>query len=176
MKKSIVCMSMLLFSVCLLAQETNNNTTEENIAVRSHELKLNGLWLVLGSFDVSYEYLLNEESALGLEVLLPFDDEVNDEIQYYISPYYRIYFGKKYAAGFFLEGFAMLNSTERELFTSEDDFVTDVALGIGLGGKWITKRNFIGEISYGIGRNLINDEGSDYEFIPKLGFTIGYRF
>lgn len=152
-------------------QESVNVSADES----NNELKINGLWLILGAFDISYEYLLNEESAVGLEVYIPFDDEVNDEIQYYISPYYRKYFGNTYAAGFFIEGFAMLNSTERRIFTSEDDFVTNLALGIGLGGKWITNSNFIGEINFGIGRNLLNND-SDYEFLPKLGFTIGYRF
>lgn len=143
-----------------------------------NELKLNALFLILGALEVTYERTLNEESGIGVTVFLPIDDEVSDDIKYYISPYYRFYFGEKYASGFFLEGFGMLNSTNRDInfFGGEDDFRTDFALGIGLGGKWITKSGFIGEINFGIGRNLFNNNNTDYEIIGKGGITLGYRF
>ena len=56
----------------------------------------------------------------------------------------------------------MLNSIDYERFNSslssfEDENVTDFALGIGLGGKWITKSGFIGELNLGIGRNLFEN-------------------
>jgi len=72
----------------------------------------------------------------------------------------------------------MLNSTNRDFnfFESEDDFRTDFALGIGLGGKWITNSGFIGEINFGVGRNLFNNNNTDYEIIAKGGISLGYRF
>lgn len=137
--------------------------------------------MVLGAFEVTYERTLNEESGIGLTAFLPISEEVRNDIEYYISPYYRLYFGEKYAAGFFVEGFGMLNSTERSLstndeYTNEEEFVTDFALGIGLGGKWITKSGFIGELSFGFGRNLFNTKETDDDFVGKGGITIGYRF
>ena len=144
------------------------------------ELKVNALYLVLGAFEVTYEHILSEESGIGVSVFLPYDSDIKDEIQYYISPYFRYYFGNKYATGFFLEGFGMLNSTERsfDIFFEEpeDDFVTDFALGIGLGGKWVTKKGFVGEISFGVGRNLFNSDEGLYEFVSKGAITVGYRF
>ncbi len=181
MKKSYLgLLAIGLFSTFMFSQENEqDNTTNQNF----NEVKINGLYLVLGAFDVTYERTLNEESAFGVNVFLPFDDDINDDVNYYISPYYRFYFGKKYAAGFFVEGFGMLNSTNDYRFSNngfdtvlKEDNITDFALGIGLGGKWITASGFIGELNLGFGRNLFNNDRYDYEIIGKVGITLGYRF
>jgi len=49
------------------------------------------------------------------------------------------------------------------------------ALGVGLGGKWITKSGFVGEVNLGIGRNLTNSE-FDNDVVIKASVTLGYRF
>ncbi len=179
-KTTLLLVLSILLSIPTFSQEQSENNASENF----NELKLNGLYLVLGAFDVTYERTINEESAFGLNVFLPFDDDINDDINYYISPYYRFYFGKKYAAGFFVEGFGMLNSTNNFIFSNngfdtvlKEENVTDFALGIGLGGKWITSSGFIGELNLGFGRNLFNNnDTSDYELIGKIGISVGYRF
>ncbi len=165
----------ILCSLTGFSQETEENSFKQN------EVKLNGLYLVIGAFEVTYERLLNEESAVGVNVFLPFDEDISDDINYYISPYYRFYFGNKYAAGFFIEGFGMLNSiNEYDIFNvsshRDKNTITDFALGIGLGGKWVTNRGLLGEINFGVGRNLFNGNDYDSEFVGKLGITIGYRF
>lgn len=176
MKKTFVILIVtLLLSHNMFSQEDEVAKLEnENF----NELKLNALFLILGALEVTYERTLNEESGIGLTVFLPLDNDVSDEIKYYISPYYRFYFGEKYASGFFLEGFGMINSTNRDsnFFVLEDDFRTDFALGIGLGGKWITNSGFIGEINLGVGRNLFNNNNTDNEIIAKGGISLGYRF
>ncbi len=175
----------LLLCNSSFSQENNENSNQNNAQTNFNEIKLNGLFLVLGAFEVTYERTINEESGAGVTVFLPIDDDVSDDINYYISPYYRFYFGKKYAAGFYVEGFGMLNSTNESLFftdTINDDFtgtrkkITDFALGIGIGGKWVTKSGFVGEIGFGVGRNLFNSNDLDYEIIGKGGITLGYRF
>ncbi|PIA78617.1 hypothetical protein BFR04_03525 [Gaetbulibacter sp. 4G1] len=182
MKKAyLLLLVAILLSTSLFSQEETNDETisSENF----NEFKLNGLYLVLGAFDVTYERTINEESAFGLNVFLPFDDDVNDDVNYYISPYYRFYFGNKYAAGFFVEGFGMLNSINDYRLSSDgfdtilqEENITDFALGIGLGGKWITNSGFIGELNLGFGRNLFNNDRYDYEIIGKIGISVGYRF
>lgn len=179
MKKVSSVIIGILMGVSGLAQEVSAEVSDPY--KKSNEVKLNGLYLILGAFDVTYERLLSEESSVGINVFLPFDSDVKDEIQYYLSPYYRFFFGKKYAAGFFLEGFGMLNSVDEEilnLFDSDDQtrYVTDFALGIGLGGKWVTKSGFVGEINFGIARNLFNADASGLEIISKFGISLGYRF
>ena len=57
--------------------------------------------------------------------------------------------------------------------------VTDFAFGIGLGGKWISKKGVTFEINAGLGRNLFseyNKEDRNYEFIGRGGISVGYRF
>lgn len=181
--KHVLLLLTLSLSLCTVqAQEAEPETNLDR-----HELKLNALYMVVGAFDVTYEYLLNEESGVGISVFLPYDDEIKDDINYYISPYYRFYFGNKYAAGFFLEGFGMLNSTNwyvtefqdgmDPVVVTREETITDFALGIGLGGKWVTKRGLLGEINLGVGRNLFNsNEFEDNDFVGKIGITVGYRF
>ncbi len=128
-----------------------------------------------------FERTINEESGFGISVLIPIDNNISDDLNYYISPYYRFYFGEKYAAGFFVEGFGMLNSTNDYSYyfglnATDKKTITDFALGIGLGGKWLTKSGFIGELNFGIGRNLFNNNNTDNEIVGKAGITIGYRF
>ena len=172
--KLLLCVLVFGWSMGAQEAEVENEVPQDNV----WEIKGNALYLILGAVELTAERSLNSESALGLTVFLPYDSELREEIQYYISPYYRLYFGNKFTSGFFLEGFAMLNSSDRDYFFDDEtnDFVTDLALGIGLGGKWITKSGFIGEISFGIGRNLFNSAETDMDFVGKGGITVGYRF
>ena len=55
-----------------------------------------------------------------------------------------------------------------------DDKETDLALGVAIGGKFLTKKGFVFEIYGGLGRNLFNDKSLD--FIPRMGLTFGKRF
>jgi len=122
---------------------------------------------------------------VGVSLFLPFDEEINDDIDYYISPYYRVYFSKKYASGFFVEGFGMLNSRsynthffndQFDIIRTEKEKITDFALGIGVGGKWVTTRGMFAELNFGVGRNLFNTNNDINEFIGKIGVSIGFRF
>jgi len=174
-------MKKIVMALAILCTLTGFSQETEEISFKQNEIKLNGLYLVIGAFEVTYERLLNEESAIGVNVFLPFDEDISDDINYYISPYYRFYFGNKYSAGFFIEGFGMLNSIdEYEIYLGssqrDKNTITDFALGIGLGGKWVTNRGLIGEINFGVGRNLFNSNDYDTEFVGKFGITIGYRF
>lgn len=89
---------------------------------------------------------------------------------------------KKYAAGFFVEGFGMLNSTNLypifyESSETYGDKITDFALGLGIGGKWVTKSGFVAELNLGVGRNLFKaNEFEDNEIVAKAGISLGYRF
>jgi hypothetical protein len=178
-KTTLITLATLLLALPTFSQEAEETDLNSQ---NFNELKLNGLFLILGAFEVTYERTLNEESGIGVSVFLPIDKEISDDIQYFISPYYRFYFGNKYAAGFFVEGFGMLNSTNRNInvlggsLGDDDDFRTDLALGFAVGGKWVTKKGFSIELYSGIGRNLFNNNDTDYEIIGKGGINFGYRF
>ncbi|MGB3606027.1 MAG: DUF3575 domain-containing protein [Psychroserpens sp.] len=185
--------NLLLCAACLLVFASGafaQNDSIQDPYKKDNEVKLNGVLLLIGALEPSYERNLNESSSVGISMLIPFDeDNFDTELKFYASPYYRIFFGKKYAAGFFIEGFGMVSSynerfdsfAENEfdptIMTRENKF-TNFALGFGLGGKWATKSGFVFELSSGVGRNIINnsENNDDFDFVGKFGFNLGYRF
>jgi hypothetical protein len=188
-QRLFVCLLIFLMcSIQLNAQtdDAGNASYEPQTSVRANEIKLNVLFFILGVGEFQYERLLNKDSGLGVYLSFPMfidsdSEPISTELNYFLAPYYRIYFGKKYAAGFFVEGFAMLNSYERRLkepvnFQVIED-VTDFALGIGLGGKWVLKDKLVFELSWGLGRNLFNtNDYDDSGLVGRGGFSLAYRF
>lgn len=181
MKKHILIL-LMLFTVAVV-QAQNDTIPDGNFG--KNEFKLNAPLLLAGILEPSYERNLTEETSVGISFLVVIDKNLNADLNYYIAPYYRIFFGKKYAAGFFLEGFGMLNSIDRTEdyyegnynYRLEEKEVTDFALGFGLGGKWMTTGGFVFEVNGGIGRNLFNNGNDrDYTIVGKIGFNLGYRF
>jgi hypothetical protein len=166
---------------------------------KKHEVKLNAFSLIVfSSLDVSYEYLLNKDSSFGISVFYNFND-INDDLYYpkkfSITPYYRWYFSEtRFARGFFVEGFGMLNTYEDKdyyydyydnngnyMYSNETFKETDFALGISVGGKFIIKSGFTAEIYGGVGRNLFNNDSNnnvnfENDLITRGGISLGYRF
>jgi hypothetical protein len=181
-------MKNLLALLCLTFFTFGYSQEKTVIDFPKNEIKGNALFLVVGALEVTYERLLNEESGVGVSLFVPYENDFDTNFS--LSPYYRFYFGKKPAAGFFVEGFGMLNSyTQENYYYAYEDFPpygtiqtitkdnrTDFALGFGLGGKWVTKRGFVFEINAGVGRNLFNSSDTDYEIVGRGGITLGYRF
>ncbi len=180
MKKIITLMMLFLMIFNAYAQEEQK--------VPKNEIKLNVAYLIGGIPEVGYEYLINEESSVGVDVLFSIDKDV--DFLFAFTPYYRFYFGKKRAAGFFVEGFGMLNVTENyniDYYYYEDDVYmngpdreennTNFALGFAVGAKFLTNSGFVFEFYGGIGRNLFDaNTYNDYEFVPRFGVTFGKRF
>jgi hypothetical protein len=170
----------MLFSIFVVnAQNENSENGKKN------EVKLNVLSPLTGAFEATYERNLNEKSSLGISLFTVFNNEKsNDDLNYSISPYYRRYFGKKFASGFFAEGFGMLSSidgkknydtNDNSIFTEGSD-VIDFSLGLGLGSKWVTKSGFIFEVNAGWGKLLFNADKTDHTQVIRAGFNFGYRF
>ena len=181
MKLKVISIILVLLISYQFVQAQNKNNTDsiQTSLIRKNEIKVNAVFLLAGALEVFYERNINESSSAGISVLVPFvQEDIDWNLNYYISPYYRVFFGEKYAAGFFFEGFGMLNSAERYNFVEDiNKDVIDFALGIGLGGKWVTKKGLVFELNAGIGRNLFNTkEHSDSAIIGKFGFNLGYRF
>ncbi|MGB5273034.1 MAG: DUF3575 domain-containing protein [Flavobacteriaceae bacterium] len=181
MKKRCV-LSVLLLSVFIgWSQDIGK------IPQPSNELKINGFNLIAFTFlDFSYETLLNEESSLGAGLLFNIggsDYFFDYSRNFSLTPYYRQYFSKQYAEGFFVEGFGMINSGRQ--FDFYEDFeqtkpvrgenFTDFALGISVGGKFVTPRGFVVELYTGLGRNLLGASDAP-EVISRGGISLGFRF
>ncbi len=180
------------FTIVLLLFISIGSFAQESIKKeKSHELKLNAFSIILfKSIDASYEYLINNESSVGISFLINLNDENNDGPDYNetlaITPYYRHFFLSKYAWGFFVEGFGMFNTQEIDNYYyidangdyyESDEKTTNFALGLSLGAKFVSEQGFVFEFFGGIGRNLFTSN-SDYssEIVPRLGTSFGYRF
>lgn len=156
----------------------NAQDLKESVSLKKNELKGNALFLVLGAAEFGYERLLNEDTGLGVAVFFVQNSDTNPLFS--LTPYYRAYFGKKPAAGFFVEGFSMLNSGVNYNRSYENQYImvkdsySDLALGFGLGSKWIHKKGFLLEINAGIGRNLLSNDSP--KLVGRLGISLGYRF
>lgn len=183
MRKLYPLLAILLFPNTFFGQDQISDDIDK------HELKLNATNLIIFSYlDGAYEHLINEESSFGVNLLFSFsDDEILDEYRTFsITPYYRQYFSRKYAKGFFVEGFGMLNSGDAFVgpaifdangnvtYEGEENY-TDFALGVSVGGKFVTPRGFVVDLYLGIGRNLLNTDFSP-ELVGRGGVTLGYRF
>jgi len=175
-------MKNLFLALCLTTFAIGYSQEEKQVDLKKNEIKGNALFLVLGAVEVTYERLLNEDAGLGVSLFFVNEDDFDTSFS--LTPYYRAYFGKKPAAGFFVEGFSMINTgvntttynydNNGNLNSTDKDRYTDFALGFGLGSKWVHKRGFVFEINAGIGRNLFSDNSP--EVVGRGGITLGYRF
>jgi len=172
-------MKKLLILFCLTIFTFGYSQDKETADFNKNEIKGNALFLVAGALEITYEHILNDESGVGISLFVTYENSIDTKFS--LTPYYRFYFGKKPAAGFFAEGFGMINSYEYNNNyyyngNSNSGNKTDFALGIGIGGKWITKKGFVFEINSGVGRNLLNSNNNDYQIVGRGGITLGYRF
>ncbi|PWN67668.1 DUF3575 domain-containing protein [Chryseobacterium oncorhynchi] len=180
MKKNFL-LAMILFA--FYSVNAQNTKTNEDPSERKNEIKLNLIAPLSGAVEAGFERYLNKNSSLGISAFIVYDNTKEEDLNYYISPYYRYYFGKKYASGFFVEGFGMFTSIDGKkiyaadnvTFTENKD-VYDVALGGGLGYKLVTKKGFVFEANAAYGRLVFNADKTDHNQVIKLGLSMGYRF
>ena len=177
MKKIILFLCLFISALSYAQVNTEADAPEfpQDLNKKS-ELKINALTLLAAKWiDVSYENLINEESSFGVAATLN-TDTTGSDLKYSLTPYYRRYFSNKLARGFFVEGFGMLFSAkDTDLFGfGGQEFETGVALGISVGGKFVSKQGFTTELLLGFGRNLSNDNYNDS--IGRIGISFGYRF
>ena len=193
-KLTVLFCLMLLFSFGSYSQ----THLKENLSQKQNELKFNASKsLVVKGLALSYERLLNENNSIGLEVFISLrkkEDFGPTSMDYFDSnrtfnfdAYYRRFFSKSYAKGFFLEGFSSFNQAreieeEGVLVVSDpqvqlnriENLVTDLAIGISVGGKFLITKRVVAEIFYGLGTNLLGKR--DVEFTSRGGVSLGYRF
>lgn len=179
MKKNFLLL-IILFAFCSVNAQ---NETDSNPYQKNNEIKLNLISPLFGAVEGGFERHLNKNSSLGISAFIVYDNKENEDLNYYISPYYRYYFGKKYASGFFAEGFGMFTSidgnkiyaADNVTFTEKKD-VYDVALGAGLGYKLVTKKGLVFEANAAYGKLLFNADKTDHTIVAKFGLSVGYRF
>ena len=196
MKKNLLLLLLTLFSLQFTAQEkegTKESKYPQDVD-KKYEFKINAFNLIaFAAIDVSYERLIDKNSSYGVAVFYNFSDYADSDIafpkKFSITPYYRWFFSEnKYARGFFIEGFGMLNTYQDNYsfdFNSNYGKIetqTSFALGISVGGKFVITEGFTAEVLAGVGRNLIKGESHESyqdfqnEVIGRFGISLGYRF
>ena len=155
-----------------------------NINAQEHEVKLDLLDLaVFKSVDLTYQYILNEESAVGLSVLknLSNTDNIFDYREdFVITPFYRQYFDFTGMSNVYGEAFFAINSG-RDFKDTDNDGVdeaikyTDGAFGLAVGKSYVSPRGFVLDLYAGLGRNLFDAKGSP-TLVPRIGINAGFRF
>jgi len=184
--KKILLIFLFLTSAFAFSQEEKE---EISTILGKNELKINTTnFLIFKYIDLSYERLLNAESSLGIAILKSVSanngtTNFNAYRTFSITPYYRQYFSKNYARGFFVEGFGMLNTQEHKYYdytnvssSSTNTEEINFAFGISTGAKFMTKKGFIAEVYLGIGRNILNNEENNEDIVGRGGVSLGYRF
>ena len=189
MKKNLTLLALTILGIVKICAQTENPASTSE---RKNDVMISPIELIATPLlNISYERLISDNSGIGINGLFYFgnNNDTDDAGFSQISPYYRMYFGKKYAAGFFVEGFVPITSTKDYYYTYNYDYVfstnseevrrTTVGIGIGLGGKWITRNNIVFEVSGGLARRF---GSSNKEFYGSDNLTgkgmlgIGYRF
>lgn len=184
MKKFSLIVAFVITAITSAFAQDNSDLIDD-----MDEVKINAFNLIAFKYlDGSYERLIDEESSYGVGVLVNLGDDYDgiDVLRdFSLTPYYRRYFSKGYAKGFFVEGFGMLNSSSSGEYigynevTQEDIYdetsYTDFALGVSIGGKFVSKKGFVAEVYGGIGRNLFNANNT-VDVVGRGGVSLGFRF
>ena len=143
----------------------------------ANEIRANIVVSIAGLPELSYERLLADNMGVGLSFALSFEKIEDMKIRSIILPYYRIYFGKKKAAGFFIEGNTAIVAQKENIYSESTDKITNSStnfgLGVTLGAKLLAGKGFLGEIYLGGGRLFGNSITGGY---PRLGVSLGKRF
>ncbi len=187
MKKYLLTFLLFGFYLNLIFGQKNDIKVTDSAKEYKHEITLNTLYLISGFPEINYEYLIDEDSSVGLSYAINGDSGF--KTKYSLTPHYRLYMGKKRAGGFFMEGNGFMVYTAGDYGDYVYDPVTQsyeyqdteykmyFGLGIAVGGKFIVKDTWITELSAGLGR-LLNDsqENLDVPLYPRIGISIGKRF
>ncbi len=175
----------VLMSSFFVVKAQNKKDTILNPYEKKNELILDLVGPSLaGGINVSYERHLNKKSSLGITLFYIYDNTKETDMNYSISPFYRMYFGKKYASGFFVEGFGVVHSTDgkkiydtvEKLTFIENPNVINLSIGAGLGWKGVAKSGFTYGANLGMGKTFLNADKTDHDHVAKFSLNVGYRF
>jgi hypothetical protein len=185
--KKLILSGLLIASTLFVQAQKTENSSQKTSDDGKNEIKINLFSSILALPEINYERLLEDNMGVGLALGfgLGNDDDFSD-YRFLAIPHYRVYFGRKRAAGFFIEGNAALanvrdqytlyyNSTNNTYYTSNNSSTNfNFGLGAAVGAKFLTRNGFLGEIFGGAGRFL--GDNRSLEAYPRVGVTIGKRF
>lgn len=150
-----------------------------------NEIRLNIPLTIAGLLELNYERLVENNVGVGLAMATAIDNPDRMPYRSQFMPYGRLYFGKKFGAGFFIEVNAIgtrvrdiynewyLDSTGNYIYTKVDESRFCFGFGAAAGVKLITWNGYVGEIYAGGGRLFGNAPLPGYY---RAGITLGKRF
>lgn len=163
--KKLITILAVFYSTLAFSQSENN------------EFKVNILYTAIGMPELSYERLISDNSSVGASVAFSLDKKEDMDLRLSFTPYYRMFFGQKKAAGFFIEANSIVVNYVDTIYyngsTNTYETKTGFGLGAAAGAKFLTKNNLIGEVYGGVGRVFGDNSLGAY---PRFGITLGKRF
>lgn len=197
MKNLLLFLILSLIALEGTAQGNTYNQQPDHRDLAKNELSLNAFnILIFGVLEGTYERVISEQSSISVDVFADvFDKKEGEDIDFSelytrdfaLTTSFKFFFSEdKVARGFYAEGFGMLSTGEtlesRETtgpggevnYTEVELDYTDFALGLGLGGKFVARQGFLIDVSFGVGRNLFNNDSP--VLVVQTAVNVGYRF
>lgn len=197
MKKLLLFLALSLVAYTGTAQENSYNQQLDHRDLAKNELSLNAFnILIFGVLEGTYERVISDQSTISVDVFADvFNKKEGEDIDFSevytrdfaITTGFKFFFNEdKIARGFYAEGFGMLSGGEtfeshettgpggEPDFTEVEVDYTDFALGLGLGGKFVARQGFLIDVSFGMGRNLFNNDSP--VLVIQTAVNVGYRF
>ncbi len=192
--KNMIPVLFLLISISSFSQEpVIENQTIYRRDTAKNELTIGALNLVVfGALDLSYERILTPSSSWAVEAFILALDRDNEDMgdayskDFSLTGKFKYFFGERSTWGFYVNGLAMISSGEDNndyyeydqygtgTYINDSKNYTDLALGFGLGGKFVAKQGFVFDLNAGIGRNLFSSNSPT--IVGQLNANLGYRF
>ena len=146
-----------------------------------NEIKINLPYFIAGIPEITYERILDDNSALGLSAAFSLEKDIDMDTRWMLTPYYRMYFGRNKAKGFFIEAdMAVIN---QNLYSTNNNVeyisgtMTNAGFGGAVGAKFLNKNGYIGEFYGGASRLFgLGDANVKNDYFPRIGICIGKRF
>lgn len=158
-----------------------------------NELSIGALNLVaFGAIDVAYERILTPNTSWAVETFFLALNKKNEDLSeayskdFSLTGKVKYFFSERAAWGFYVNGLTMISTgkyvpEDNRDFNQDVNFqtlaeekYTDLALGFGLGGKFVAKQGFFVDLSTGIGRNLFSSNSPT--IIGQFNANLGFRF
>lgn len=185
--KFLLCPILFFTILTSYSQEESQEVFPRDI--NKNELSVNAFNLVaFGAIDVAYERTIDASSSWSVEGFILALNRESESADYVftrtasLTGKYKYFFGERSTWGFYVNGMAMLSTGEyyEDFYDSQTNYsrvdkeYTDLALGFGLGGKWVSKQGFFLDLSTGIGRNLLNNDSPIV--VGQFNVNLGKRF
>jgi hypothetical protein len=193
--KNMIPVLFLLLCLSSFSQEAViENETIYRRDTAKNELTIGALNLVVfGALDLAYERILNPSSSWAVEAFILALNRDNEDLgdayskDFSLTGKFKYFFGERSTWGFYVNGLAMISSGEYDnndyydydvngtsIYRNDTKNYTDLALGFGLGGKFVGKQGLVFDLSAGIGRNLFSSDSPT--IVGQLNANLGYRF